>query len=92
MGKLCARAKKGEEIGIIAGDQVLQLQPVAVRPAQPGEITIIRLDGDYALREYGLTAREWQSFQKREQARYARDKHAGRIVSFQGRFDPAKLD
>lgn len=92
LGKLCARAKKGEEIGIIAGDQILQLQPMAVRPARPGEITIVRLDGDYVMREYGLTERDWRSFQKRERARYARDKHTGRIVSFKGRFDSAKLD
>ncbi len=91
LGKLCDRAKKGEEIGIIAGDQVLQLHPVQVRPAQPGEITIVPMDGDYVMREYGLTAQEWRNYQKREQTRYARDKREGRIVTFKGRFDPTKL-
>ena len=92
LGKLCERARKGEEVGIIAGDQVIQLQPVAVRPAQPGEITIIPLDGEYVLREYGVTAPEWRNFQKREQARYARDKKAGGIVAIKGKFHPTQLD
>ncbi len=92
LGKLCERARKGEEVGIIAGDQVIQLQPVEVRVARPGEVTLIPLDGDYVMREYGLTEREWRLFQKREKARHASDKQAGRIVTFKGRFDPARLD
>jgi antitoxin (DNA-binding transcriptional repressor) of toxin-antitoxin stability system len=92
LGKLCERARKGEEVGIIAGDQVIQLQPVEVRVARPGEVTLIPLDGDYVMREYGVTEREWRLFQKREKARHARDKQVGRIVTFKGRFDPARLD
>jgi antitoxin (DNA-binding transcriptional repressor) of toxin-antitoxin stability system len=92
LGKLCERARKGEEVGIIAGDKVIQLQPVEVRPAQPGEITIIPMDGDYVLREYGMTAQEWRGFQKREKVRYAHDKQAGRIGAIKGKFNPAQLD
>jgi len=92
LGKLCERARKGEEIGIIAGNQVLQLQPVEVRRSQPGEITIIPMDGDYVMREYGLTPQEWRRLQKCERSRYARDKQAGRVVTFKGKFDPSKLD
>jgi antitoxin (DNA-binding transcriptional repressor) of toxin-antitoxin stability system len=92
LGKLCERVRKGEEVGIIAGDQVIQLQPVEVRPVQTGEIRIIPLDGDYVLREYGVTAQEWRNFQKREKARYARDKQAGRIVAIKDKFTPAELD
>ena len=92
LGKLCERVRKGEEIGIIAGNQVLQLQPVEVRPAQPGEITIVPMDGDYVMREYGLTAQEWRNFQKREKTRHARDKRAGRIVTFKRKFNPSRLD
>jgi antitoxin (DNA-binding transcriptional repressor) of toxin-antitoxin stability system len=92
LGKLCERARKGEEVGIIAGNGVIQLQPVEVRPARLGEITLIPLDGDYVLREYGVTAPEWRSFQKRENARYACDKQAGRIVSVKGKFTPGQLD
>ena len=92
LGKLCERARKGEEVGIIAGDQVIRLQPVEVRPAQPGEITIVPMDGDYVVREYGVTAREWRTFQKREKVRYARDKQAGKIVAFKGKFNSGQLD
>jgi len=92
LGKLCERARNGEEVGIIAGDKVIQLHPVEVRPTQPGEIAIVPLDGDYALREYGLTAQEWRSFQKREKARYARDKQAGRVVAIKGKFTLGQLD
>lgn len=92
LGKLCERARLGEEVGIIAGDQVIQLQPVEVRPARPGEITVSPMDGEYVLREYGLAPQEWRAFKKREQARYARDKEAGCIVAVKGKFNPAQLD
>jgi antitoxin (DNA-binding transcriptional repressor) of toxin-antitoxin stability system len=92
LGKLCERARNGEEVGIIAGDRVIQLQPVEVRAVQPGEITIIPLDDEYLAREYGLTAPERRAFQKREKTRYARDKQAGRIRTFPGKFNPAHLD
>ena len=92
LGKLCERARNGEEVGILAGDQVIQLQPVRVRVARPGEITIVPLDREQVMRDYGLTEREWRAFLKREQARQAGDRHAGRSVTFKGRFDPASLD
>ncbi len=92
LGKLCERARKGEEVGIIAGNQVIRLQPVEVRSTQPGEITIMPMDGDYVLREYGVTAPDWRNFQKRETARYVRDKQAGRIVTIKGKFNPGQLD
>jgi antitoxin (DNA-binding transcriptional repressor) of toxin-antitoxin stability system len=92
LGKLCERVGKGEEIGIIVGNQILQLQPVEVRPAHLGEITIIPMDGDHVMREYGLTAQAWRNFQKREKVRHACDKQAGRIVSFKGTFNPSRLD
>ena len=92
LGKLCERARKGEQVGIIAGDKVIQLQPVEVRATQPGEITIIPMDGDYVLREYGVTEQEWRNFQKREKARYTHDKKAGRIVAVKGKFNPTQLD
>jgi antitoxin (DNA-binding transcriptional repressor) of toxin-antitoxin stability system len=92
LGKLCERARKGEEIGIIAGDRILQLHPVEVRPSQPGELTIVPLDDDYVLREYGVTGQEWHKFQEREQARYVQDKQAGRIVRIKGKFNPSHLD
>jgi antitoxin (DNA-binding transcriptional repressor) of toxin-antitoxin stability system len=91
LGKLCERARKGEEVGIIAGDRVIQLQPVEVRATQPGEIRIVPMDGDYVLREYGVTAPEYRNFQKREKARYAEDKQAGRIVTIKGKFNPGQL-
>jgi len=92
LGKLCERAKRGEEIGIIAGDQILQLSPVEVKPAVPGEIAIVPMTRESVTKEYGVTAAEWKEFQKRERVRYIRSKRAGRIVAFKGEFDPSVLD
>jgi hypothetical protein len=86
LADLCKRAKQGEEIGIIAGNQVLQLRPVV-----PGEISIVPMTDGYLSDEYGLTSAEIAAFQRRERARYRRNKRNGKIVTVKGKFDPSIL-
>jgi len=86
LADLCERAKQGEKIGIIAGDQVLQLRPVV-----PGEISIVPMTEKYLVEEYGLTSSEVAAFQRREQTRYRRNKRNGKIVTVKGKFNPSML-
>src|SRR5665811_1711561 len=53
LSQLLEKAKKGEDIGIVSGDQIVALRPVTVS------------SDDYAWREYGATPAELASFEKR---------------------------
>ena len=72
LSSLLKRAAKGEDIGILHGDQVIALRPVTVH------------SDDYALREYGVTEQELDRFAKRTRQQIARDRKAGRMKAFSG--------
>jgi hypothetical protein len=68
-------AAKGEDVGILCGDQVIALRPVKVFAA------------DYAFQEYGVTDGELQAFAKRIDKEIAKDRKSGRIHRFTGDLD-----
>jgi antitoxin (DNA-binding transcriptional repressor) of toxin-antitoxin stability system len=72
LSSLLKRAAKGEDIGILHGDQVIALRPVTVH------------SDDYALREYGVTEKELDRFVKRMDAQIARERKAGTIKRYTG--------
>ncbi len=72
LSSLLKRAAKGEDIGILHGDQVIALRPVTVH------------SDDYALREYGVTEEELDRFVKRMNKRIARERKAGTIKRYSG--------
>jgi antitoxin (DNA-binding transcriptional repressor) of toxin-antitoxin stability system len=72
LSSLLKRAAKGEDIGILHGDQVIALRPVTVT------------SDDYALQEYGVTEAELDAFAKRTKQRIARHRKAGRMTIFSG--------
>ena len=72
LSSLLKRAAKGEDIGILHGDQVIALRPVSVH------------SDDYALREYGVTEKELDRFVKRTNRRIARARKAGTIKRYSG--------
>jgi antitoxin (DNA-binding transcriptional repressor) of toxin-antitoxin stability system len=72
LSALLKRAAKGEDIGILHGDQVIALRPVTVH------------SDDYALREYGVTEKDLDRFVKRMDAQIARERKAGTIKRYTG--------
>jgi antitoxin (DNA-binding transcriptional repressor) of toxin-antitoxin stability system len=72
LSSLLKRAAKGEDIGILHGDQVIALRPVKI------------YSDDYALQEYGVTEAELDAFVKRTKQRIARHRKAGRMTLFSG--------
>ena len=72
LSSLLKRAAKGEDIGILHGDQVIALRPVSVH------------SDDYALREYGLAEKELDRFVKRADRQIARERTAGTIKRYPG--------
>ena len=69
------QVKNGEDIGIVAGDQIIQLRPVQV----------VAWENSYVGQEYGVSPEEWERFRKRMKRRRSKE----RYVSFAGKFDPA---
>lgn len=72
LSSLLKRAAKGEDIGILHGDQVIALRPVTVH------------SDDYALREYGVTEKQLDRFVKRSDRQIARERKAGTIKRYTG--------
>ena len=72
---LLEQVKQGRDIGIIAGDQIIQLKPVQVVAWEEG----------YLYQEYNVTPPEWERFKRRVKARRAKEDYA----EFTGQFDPA---
>ena len=75
LSSLLKRAAKGEDIGILHGDQVIALRPVTVH------------SDDYALREYGVTEEELDRFVKRVDKEIARERKAGTIKRYTGNLE-----
>jgi len=68
------RAKHGEDIGIISGNQIIQLKPTEV----------VSWEDSHLYQEYGVTPGEWEQFGKKMRHRRTKEKY----VSFEGKFDP----
>ena len=77
LGAILERVIEGEDIGIIAGDQVIQLKPVQV----------VAWESSYLFQEYGLTPEEWTRFKARMQKRRSKEDYA----AFTGKFDPKQI-
>ena len=71
------RAKQGEDIGIISGNQVIQLRPTP----------IVAWVDSYAYQEYGVTPEEWDKFRARMSDRRTGESYK----EFKGKFDPKHL-
>ncbi len=72
LSSLLKRAAKGEDIGILHGDQVIALRPVKVH------------SDDYALQEYGVTEKELERFAKRMDKQIAQSRKAGTVKRYSG--------
>ena len=72
------QVKQGHQIGIIAGDQIIQLKPVQV----------VAWEESYLYQEYNVTPPEWKRFKRRVKTRRAKADYA----EFTGKFDPAAFD
>lgn len=68
------KAKRGEEIGIISGNRIIQLKPVEVVP----------WESTYLFREYGVTPEEWSRFEARQTRQLADAKRKGKLKVFSG--------
>jgi hypothetical protein len=71
------KVKHGEDIGIISGNQVIQLKPTP----------IVAWEDSYVYQEYGVTPEEWGTFRVRMSGRRAKENYA----KFKGKFDPKHL-
>ena len=71
------QVKKGQDIGIISGEQIIQLKPVQV----------VAWEDSYLYQEYNVTPPEWKRFKRRIKTRRAKEDYA----EFKGEFDPASL-
>ena len=72
LSSVLERVKQGD-IGIISGDQVIQLRPVQVVAWE-----------ETTYQEYQVTPQEWGRFQRRMKSRRAKTNYA----TFSGEFDP----
>ncbi len=69
LGRLLSAAARGEDIGIVAGADIIALHKVEVEST------------DYAQRTYGATETEVKRLDKATDARYRRLKRRGKIVT-----------
>jgi antitoxin (DNA-binding transcriptional repressor) of toxin-antitoxin stability system len=74
------KAKRGEDIGIISGDQIIALRPVTVSA------------DDYAWREYGATPAELARFEKRMEKNILAERKRGRSKHFTGNLEKDLAD
>jgi len=70
LSELLEKAKRGEDIGIVSGDQIVALRPVTVS------------SDDYAWREYGATPAELARFEKRMEQKFQRSGSAEKSNAF----------
>ena len=75
LSALLEKAKRGEDIGIVSGDQIVALRPVTVS------------SDDYAWREYGVTPAELGRFEKRMDRKIAAERKRGKIKRFTGNLE-----
>ncbi len=72
LSALLRRALNGDDIGIVLDGKIIALRPVAVESM------------DYATREYGATATELATFEKRAHEKVAKDRKGGKLREFTG--------
>jgi antitoxin (DNA-binding transcriptional repressor) of toxin-antitoxin stability system len=72
LSALLEKAKRGEDIGIVSGDQIVALRVVTVS------------SDDYALTEYGATQDELERFEKRTEQKISAERRRGKIKRFSG--------
>ena len=80
LSALLEEAKRGEDIGIVSGDQIVALRPVTVS------------SDDYAWREYGATPNELNRFEKRMEKAIALERKHGKIKRFSGNLEKDLAD
>src|ERR1017187_1059319 len=80
LSELLERAKRGEDIGIVSGDQVVALRPVTVA------------SDDYAWRAYGATPAELARFEKRAEQQMSKERRRGKIRRFSGNLEKDLAD
>jgi antitoxin (DNA-binding transcriptional repressor) of toxin-antitoxin stability system len=80
LSSLLKRAARGEDIGILHGDQVIALRPITVHA------------DDYALREYGLAEEELDRFVKRANRQITREQKTGKIKKYSGNLEADLAD
>jgi len=80
LSELLEKAKQGEDIGIVTGDQIVALRPVAVS------------SDDYAWREYGATPVELARFEKRVERQISKERKRGKIKRFSGNLEKDLAD
>ncbi|MDA1277413.1 MAG: hypothetical protein O2960_25700 [Verrucomicrobia bacterium] len=74
---LLKRARKGEDIGIISGNTIIQLKPVDV----------VAWENGYLFQEYGVTPDEWEGFKKRQHFKLKAAERAGTLKHFSGNLE-----
>jgi antitoxin (DNA-binding transcriptional repressor) of toxin-antitoxin stability system len=67
LGRWLSAAARGEDIGIVAGPDIIALRKVSVEST------------DYAQREYGATHDQVERLERSTEARYGRLKRAGKL-------------
>ena len=80
LSAILEKAKRGEDIGIVSGDQIIALRPVTVS------------SDDYAWREYGATPAELKRFEKRMEPKLAAERKQGKIKRFSGNLEKDLAD
>jgi antitoxin (DNA-binding transcriptional repressor) of toxin-antitoxin stability system len=80
LSAILEKAKRGEDIGIVSGDQIVALRPVTIS------------SDDYAWREYGVTPAELERFEKRMERKISADRKRGKIKRFSGNLEKDLAD
>ena len=80
LSQLLEKAKRGEDIGIVSGDQIVALRPVTVS------------SDDYAWREYRVTPAEMGRFEKRMEREIAGERKRGKLKRFSGNLEKDLAD
>ena len=71
------KAKNGQDVGIISGNQIIQLKPTSV----------VAWEDSYLCQEYAVSPEEWAKFKRKMAACRAK----GNYARFDGKFDPKQL-
>jgi antitoxin (DNA-binding transcriptional repressor) of toxin-antitoxin stability system len=82
LGHWLAAAARGEDVGIIAGANIIALRKV--------EVTSVEDPYAYAMSEYGVTREEMQAFEKRMDVEYEKGKREKRWITIRNREDLEK--
>ena len=83
LGHWLAAAARGEDVGIIAGANIIALRKVEVAPVED--------DYSYAMSEYGVTREEMQRFDKRLDKQIRLRERDGKYITVTSRKQLEKL-